>query len=98
MSREDHAVGADPPEDKRIMLFNIPRAKFNLLCNEFPAVSSFMFSRAVMRRCMFRNIELIYNNRYGVDKKFDYIRKAVLDRKLCTEMEKTILNRVTHSN
>jgi len=82
MSREDHAVCADPVEDKRVMLFNIPKDKFRVLLNEFPNANSFFFSRAIMRRNTFRNIELIYNNRYGVDKKFDHIRNAVLDRKL----------------
>lgn len=87
MSREDYAIGADPPEDKRIMLFNIPKQKFHNLLYENPEISSFMFSRAVSRRNTFRNIELIYQNRYGMDKKFDYIRKAVIDRKLQSHMD-----------
>jgi hypothetical protein len=36
LSREENAVGQSEAEDKRIMLFSIPKHSFIQLCNDFP--------------------------------------------------------------
>ena len=80
-SREEHAIGAEENEDKRIMLFSIPKGKFINLCVQFPVCQSFIFTRAMLRRSMFRNIELLLNNRYTVDLNYDFIRETAKFKK-----------------
>jgi len=80
LSREELATNADPIDDKRIMLFSLPAEKFLHLCSEFPKMSAFIFDRAMVRRNMFRNIEIVFNNRYGVDRNFDFCKSIAKNK------------------
>lgn len=80
------------------MCYSVPKDRFLKLLNLYPKCASWITSRALHRRNYFRQIELTYNMRFGVDSRFDFLRAISLNPERRAQFDDIVLRRVNSTN
>jgi len=76
------------------MCYLLPKAKLLKLLSLYPDCASWITSRALHRRNYFRNVELTFNMRFGVNSGFDFLRALSLKPERRAEFDAIILSKI----
>ena len=85
-------------KDERIMRYLLPKDRFIKLLSLYPDCASWITSRALHRRNYFRQVELTFNMRFGVDSRFDFLRSLSLNPERRAQFDDIILRKVNQYN
>ncbi len=94
----DEVDEEDDTNDDRIMCYLLPKARFLQLLDLYPSCSNWITTRALHRRNYFRNVELTYNMRFGVDSRFDFLKALSFNPDIRAEFDDIIQRRINRNN
>jgi len=80
------------------MCYLLPRERLLKLLSLYPDCASWITSRALHRRNYFRNVELTFNMRFGVDSRFDFLRALSLNPERRAQFDDIVLHKVNAHN